>query len=414
MIPTMWRSVPLVLILLFAPVAQALFQLRDGWEKVDVSSDSPIDVAQFTSGTHAQLLWSYSDRWKLFYAPTAEMAVIEQHRASALASRYTFDDNIYMGITVDPKQGVGAYPPEQRITSYPAGEYGIYVIQFIGRPDPAWLKAIEATGAKIQNYLHENGNLITATPEQFESVRVSPYLQWADFYHPFEKFGLWRNLDLRPESRYSVSIQLAAAPDMTHTIEEVHRVGTHVSDYQYGAIGAVVRGADVLGLLRLPLAVSITPDLAAPRVFTVWPRGARAGSWVTFSGYSMDDMSDVVFGTATSAEVEEVSGGRVRVRIPPSVPNGPIDPLLRTSSSEQLLSAAWNASLIVDSSSSRRAFAADDILWAAASIAATSQPCATTKSIGATVSGHGMSGFGCPASRHASSSIRRVRSTSRR
>ena len=84
---------------------------------------------------------------------------------------------------------------------------------------------------------------------------------------------------------------------------------------------------------------------------------------MTFSGYSMDDMSDVVFGTATSAEVEQVGGGRVRVRIPSSVPNGPIDPLLRTSSSEQLLSAAWNASLIVDSSSSRRAFAADDILW---------------------------------------------------
>src|SRR5438046_2485442 len=90
----MWRSVPLVLILLFAPVAQALFQLRDGWTKFYLTGRAAIDLNSLISGTHAEVIWRYSDQTLLVYAPAAELPVIQQHVAS---STVPIDFQIYDG-----------------------------------------------------------------------------------------------------------------------------------------------------------------------------------------------------------------------------------------------------------------------------------------------------------------------------
>src|SRR5258708_37368308 len=92
------------------------------------------------------------------------------------------------GASIDVRRGIDpTTSPTQFIHVYPAKTNGLYLVQFVGPAKAEWFKALLDIGWSIPRYLPTNAYIIAGPPELVASTVQLPFVQFFDFYHPFEK-----------------------------------------------------------------------------------------------------------------------------------------------------------------------------------------------------------------------------------
>lgn len=79
-------------------------------------------------------------------------------------------------------------PDEFTISQYPAGQAGMYLVQFIGPIDSSWPAIIEDAGGVILDYVSNNAFIVDMTPEAANTLENVPVIQYVGIFQPYYKF----------------------------------------------------------------------------------------------------------------------------------------------------------------------------------------------------------------------------------
>jgi len=142
-------------------------------------------------------------------------------------------------------------------TDYAEGTTGLYVVQYVGPPKPAWLD-ITRYGAIPLQAVPQNALIVTATPLAIRQLEAgAPMVQWVDRYDAAMKTALFATTE--PTARLIVQVanvsgreavrdQIASLPGANARAEQVG------GDY---FVHAQLTGAQADALLRHPLVMGI-------------------------------------------------------------------------------------------------------------------------------------------------------------
>ncbi len=360
--------VSLIVLLLLPHRASALFQFRDGWTKLLVTpqpSSSRSAISQIITDAGGTILWDYG-AFILVNVPVPQEATVTSRLAPLDVSvRSGLEERIFLpGATFDPRVGIPQnIDPSQMTFSYPPGHQGLYVVQLIGPTVNTWWNEIQALGATIAVYLHENTYVVAATPEQAQLFADLPYVQFVDFLHPFEKGEDFSKL---PTSvRYDVYVGgVATATDSSDA--DVAKIAEAINS-RYGsteiAYNIRVKGEDAARLARVPLVYTFSAQaISLPHVWAAMPRRAPAGSTITISGEGFIKGASVTFGGVPSPQVEVLGDDRLRVQVPETTATGPVDLLVSVPTDQKQFFSGGSASGFNIDAPSRSTFKAGDLI----------------------------------------------------
>jgi hypothetical protein len=362
----------LLLIALLPHRAIALLQLHPGWTKLMVwmstSGNNRAILDQAVSDAGGEVLWRY-EAATLVYVPESNRTTVTARMPGTGMYYNVIDDHIHLpGLTVDPM--VGLPPGLPRITPYPAGQPGMYIVQFIGPTPNEWRdEVVKAGGSFPGGGFRENTAAVAATPEQMAIIAASPHVQFVDFMHPFEKGadGLFEGLEA--ERRYDVHVYVANAGPATdaalasiQSMSEVMRTETWTT----GLYSLRIRGRDIRRLPEMPLVVSVIIEGASrPETFAVVPRDGAAGAKITISGEYFEQGAGVLFGDKPSPHVEVLGTDRIRAEVPAGLPAVPLDLLIQLPGNRnQIFPAGGTTSFRAAPVTSHAMMAPGDILTA--------------------------------------------------
>lgn len=360
--------VVLLAVLLLPQRAFGLFQFRDGWTKLELKppTGGNSSIPQIIADAGGTILYDYGG-FILVNIPIAQQAIVTARLAPLNVSvQSSLDERIFLGVTLDPRLGIPQnIDPSQKTFSYPPGQQGLYVVQFVGPPVAAWTSGIQAFGASVALYVPQNAYLVAATPEQAQHFFDLPYVQFVDFLHPFEKRADFSKL--QTSVRYDLYVGAVATAtdsadaDIRKVVDSVNsRRGSTQVDYLVR-----VKGDDVVRLARLPLVYNFEVEgVSWPHVWAAMPRHATAGSTIIISGEGFSGGAAVTFGGVTSPQVEVLGDDRLRVRVPESTAAGPVDLLvIAPADRKQFLGGTWASGFHLDAPS-QSTFKAGDLILA--------------------------------------------------
>ncbi|HXH40926.1 MAG TPA: IPT/TIG domain-containing protein, partial [Thermoanaerobaculia bacterium] len=363
--------VSLIVLLLLPHRASALFQFRDGWTKLLLTphpSASSSAISQIITDAGGTVLWDYG-AFILVNVPVPQVATVTSRLAPLNVSVQSgLEERISLpGATFDPRVGIPQdIDPSQKTFSYPPGHQGLYVVQLIGPTVNTWWNEIQALGATIAVYVHENTYLVAATPEQAQHFADLPYVQFVDFLHPFEKGEDFSKL---PASvRYDVNVGgVATATDSSDA--DVAKIAEAVNSRWAWSreIGYNIRvkGEDAARLARVPLVSSLGAQaISLPHVWAAMPRHAPAGSTIIISGEGFIKGASVTFGGVPSPRVDVLGGDRLRVQVPETTAGGPADLLVSVPTDQKQFFSGGSASAFNIDSPSRSTFKVGDLIAA--------------------------------------------------
>jgi hypothetical protein len=161
------------------------------------------------------------DSYTLGFIAAENVEKIKKRAAADRVGVEVHDEYDLVGLpggTIDTR--VGVVPPlgVDLPSGYPAGTYGLYVLQLIGPPKRQWLSQITAAGAVIVGPVPLNGYLVAMTPQTASSVRTLRPVQFLDLYHSFLKAAM---VDRQATGKQDVLVEIAEVPDAAETIEKV-------------------------------------------------------------------------------------------------------------------------------------------------------------------------------------------------
>lgn len=168
---------------------------RRGWTKVELSAidgRSASAPSALLDRFGAELIGDYG-AYAVVYAPKGVVTALEaQARSQQLRLRVRDDLDVLQlpGAALDAREGVAAVAADKLIAAYPAGKAGVYVLQLTGPVRAEWTAELEAIGWRLSRYVPNDGYLVVGTPELAAKTRALGYVQWLDFYHPYQKAAL--------------------------------------------------------------------------------------------------------------------------------------------------------------------------------------------------------------------------------
>ena len=125
------------------------------------------------------------------YVPTHSVAALQAdaQKAGIVVEPHDEYDVLRLpsSARIDTREGTGSDGPNQRFQNYPPRKPGLFLIQFIAPARAEWMAELTSMGWTMSRYIHTNGYVITGTPELIGRTRQLPYIQFFDFYHPFQK-----------------------------------------------------------------------------------------------------------------------------------------------------------------------------------------------------------------------------------
>ena len=94
------------------------------------------------------------------------------------------DHQLYLNaFQFDPLKGEPTLPTAQRKT-YAPGEPGLYLLQFSGPTDDAWLATLKADGVVVVQYQASYAYIVRMTPAQASRLAGRPFVRWQGVYEP--------------------------------------------------------------------------------------------------------------------------------------------------------------------------------------------------------------------------------------
>ena len=184
----------------------------------------------------------------------ALLALTSQAQAAGVTVEVRDDfDKIYLPrLTFDVRNGLAGIPGD-RISDYPSGRKGLYVVQLIGPATSEWLSQLKAAGGTVVQSVPQNTYIIATTPEAFAAARNLPFIQFSDVYQPFTKAAYYQPSD--PER--DIIVAVANVPGKEAVAERIKvlaggaiRTETYIEDY---LVYARLTGEEISALLREPL-----------------------------------------------------------------------------------------------------------------------------------------------------------------
>jgi Subtilase family/PKD domain len=186
-----YHAVALLLLLTSAPLYAG--SARPGWTKVEITpldGTNPSLLAALLDPLGAELVADYG-AYAIAYAPDGAVAAL-QLAAAATSTRVRQRDGMDVlqlpGAALDTREGIPEnVESEGLIDSYPSGTAGVYVLQLVAPMREEWAAELEGYGWTLSRYIPDNGYLVVGIPELVERTLDLDYVQWLDFFHPYQK-----------------------------------------------------------------------------------------------------------------------------------------------------------------------------------------------------------------------------------
>jgi hypothetical protein len=261
------KTITLTLLILFVAAHVHAAGARHGWTKLELSHAdgryAPIPSALLRQ-FGAELIGDYG-AYTIVYVPKGIVTALEaQARNDDIRVRGRDDlDVLHLpGAAVDAREGISGVPADKLFREYPPGRPGVYVLQFIGPPRNEWIPPLEALGWRLlSRYVPNNGYLVVGTPELIGKSRQLPFVQWLDFFHPYQKGAV-----LARDGRvHDLEFVLAEGPGSEPAIEAIRVAAEGTIDVQRTSydtrVYARMSDAAAEALLRHELILSVSPKV---------------------------------------------------------------------------------------------------------------------------------------------------------
>ncbi len=149
--------------------------------------------------------------------------------------------------------------PDALQMQFEADKPAMMLVQFNGPVQQAWKEAVEATGARLYDYIPEHAFLTRIDGETAQALRSLPFVRWVGAYHP--AYRLPASLSEKAANMVeaggeSLELQVATLPDadLDSLAAQVEALGGSLRSRSSG---------DLAGYLRLSLPASQVYPLAA-------------------------------------------------------------------------------------------------------------------------------------------------------
>jgi hypothetical protein len=246
--------------LLLASQAQA-FKAKPGFVKVELTSVSgvvsPIPVADLLAHFGGEDVADYST-FHIVYLPKGLLVAFEKS-ANAGGLRVRERDELDVintpGASIDAREGI--HGAGNLIHSYPAARRGLYLLQFAGPTKAEWSTAIENLGWTVVGYLPSNAYILAGKPSLVAATSNLSFVQFLDFYHPFERAALFG----QDTDAHDVIVEVSPVDDRQPTIDAINKLSAtsvRVQSYpNYVYVHARLGARDAAQLLSDPLVIGI-------------------------------------------------------------------------------------------------------------------------------------------------------------
>lgn len=239
---------------------------KRGWTKVQLThadGSSGVFPPGLLADLGGELLVDYGSQ-AIGYVPAGAVRALQEaarRKKIAVSQRDDFD---IMGVPstakVDAREGVGHdVPQEQRIRQYPPNKPGLFLLQFIAPPRNEWVAELAAIGWTLDRYVPANAYIAAGRPELVGRTKQLPYIQFLDFFHPYQKA---KQL-VRDGSQYDLVFELSARTDPSEAIEAIDAAAEGGVEVYRGnedtLVFARLSHEQAEGLLHHPLVISVSP-----------------------------------------------------------------------------------------------------------------------------------------------------------
>jgi len=241
-----------------------------GWEKVELTWPEgivkPIPLSAVTTAGGEDVA-DYGP-FRIVNVPVGLVASLKARLASQglrIREVDNFDRIDTPGASIDVRRGIDpTTAPAQLIHVYPAKTNGLYLVQFVGPAKAEWFKALLDIGWSIPRYLPTNAYIIAGPPELVASTIQLPFVQFFDFYHPFEKAAV----RFGDSATHAFLFEVPSITGKNETVDAISflsaagtlRVDSHASGTY---VHARMKDSDVASLLSSALVIGVgaEPDI---------------------------------------------------------------------------------------------------------------------------------------------------------
>jgi hypothetical protein len=237
---------------------------KRGWTKVELThadgGASPFP-ADLLTRFGAELIADYG-AYTIAYAP---QGVVEALTAQAARQnvRIRVRDELDLlhlpGATVDVREGIGDAPPQGITHHYPPGKPGLFVLQFAAPLRKEWAAELRQLGWTLSRYIPNDGYIVVGSPQLAEQTRRLPFVQWLDFFHPYQKAAFLA----RDGAPHDQLFELPMGEDSASGVEAIRAAAEGEIEVYHGSADTLVyaRMADEVAeqLLRHEMIISVSP-----------------------------------------------------------------------------------------------------------------------------------------------------------
>jgi len=252
----------IVCILLTASQLQAGFKLKPGFVKVELTAAqdviSPMPVADLLAKFGGEEVADYG-AFHIVYLPKGMLVAFENSAKAGglrVRERDELDRIDTPGASVDSLDGVHGNAGNL-IRSYPAARRGLYLLQLMGPIKAEWSAALRDLGWTVVGYLPSDAYILAGKPSLVAATTALPFVQFLDFYHPFERAAIIAH-DTEP---HDVIVEVSPVDDRQPTIDAITRlslVPVRVDSYLNDVyVHARLNATNATELLSDPLVIGI-------------------------------------------------------------------------------------------------------------------------------------------------------------
>lgn len=258
------RKCNLLLLFLLTAVPLLAAPAKRGWTKVELTradGNSGPFPSNVLAGFGAEPVADYG-AFAIVSVPQGAVDAATQHAAKH-GIRVRMRDELDMihlpGASVDAREGITDGPPGKIIREYPPRKPGLFVLQFIGPVRGEWIAELEKLGWTLSRYIPNDAYLVVGQPELMGRTRQLAFVQWLDFFHPYQKAAFLA----RDGAPHDQLFELPAGSDAAGGVEAIRSAAQGEIEVRHGSADTLVfaRMTDdaAEALLQHELIISVSP-----------------------------------------------------------------------------------------------------------------------------------------------------------
>jgi hypothetical protein len=177
-------------LILFITMPLCAAAARPGWSKVELSgAGSAAAIAALLQPFGGEVIADYGS-YTIAYVDSGSVADLTAAAGKQNIRIRTRDDLDVLelpGADLDAREGISGVAPNRLFQQYAPQQSGLFVLQFVAPARSEWIAEVQTIGWKISRYIPNDGYIVIGPPELVQQTRSLAYVQWLDFFHPYQK-----------------------------------------------------------------------------------------------------------------------------------------------------------------------------------------------------------------------------------